>query len=220
MLWSKLIHVSKGSPRSSAYMVLTMQYKHFHVFHEEWLQLPSQCWGMIENKDISFAWWRHQMETFPALLALCAENSWSPVNSPLKGQWRGALMFSLICARINGRVNNREASDLRRYRAHYDVIVMFPQIYAEQELIRLTKCNMWILQYCIFRDIMLKVYTYPFNNSNVGDNDRDGRHLFIALRPSKNWRHLANDIFQCILTEKISLKLVAKVSVDIKSSLV
>ena len=44
----------------------------------------------------------------------------SPVNSPHKGQWRGALMFSLICSRINGWVNNREVSDLRRHRAHYD----------------------------------------------------------------------------------------------------
>ena len=33
-------------------------------------------------------------------------------------------MFTLIFARINGWVNNREAGDLRRYRAHYDVIVM------------------------------------------------------------------------------------------------
>ena len=48
----------------------------------------------------------------------------SPVNSPHKGQRRGALMFSLICAWINGWVNIREAGDLRRYRAHYDVIVM------------------------------------------------------------------------------------------------
>ena len=48
----------------------------------------------------------------------------SRVNSPHKVQWRGALMFSLICARINGWVNNREAGDLRRHRAHYDVIVM------------------------------------------------------------------------------------------------
>ena len=30
----------------------------------------------------------------------------------------------LICVWINGWVNNREAGDLRRYRAHYDVIVM------------------------------------------------------------------------------------------------
>ena len=48
----------------------------------------------------------------------------SPVNSPHKGQWRGALMLCLICAWINGWVNNRETGDLRRHRAHYDVIVM------------------------------------------------------------------------------------------------
>ena len=48
----------------------------------------------------------------------------SPVNFPHKGQWRGALMFSLICAWINAWVNNREAGDLRRYRAHCDVTVM------------------------------------------------------------------------------------------------
>ena len=48
----------------------------------------------------------------------------SPVNSLHKGQWRGALMFSLICVWINDWVNNREAGDLRRYCAHYDVIVM------------------------------------------------------------------------------------------------
>ena len=48
----------------------------------------------------------------------------SPVNSPHKGQWRGALMFSLICTRINDWVNNREAGDLRRHLGHYDVNVM------------------------------------------------------------------------------------------------
>ena len=48
----------------------------------------------------------------------------SPVNSPHKGQWRGALMFSLISAWINGWVNNREAGDLRRHHAHYEVTVM------------------------------------------------------------------------------------------------
>ena len=48
----------------------------------------------------------------------------SSVNSPHKSQWRGPLMFSLICAWINGWVNNRETGDLRRHRTHYDVIVM------------------------------------------------------------------------------------------------
>ena len=54
---------------------------------------------------------------------LCGE--FGPVNSPHKGQCRGPLVFSLICVWINGWVNNREAGDLRRYRAHYDVIAMW-----------------------------------------------------------------------------------------------
>ena len=47
----------------------------------------------------------------------------SPVNSPHKGQWRGALMDSLSSVWINGWINKRKAGDLRRHRAHYDVIV-------------------------------------------------------------------------------------------------
>ena len=78
----------------------------------------------------AFQWWRHQMETFSALLALCAGKSPVPVNSPHKGQWHRALMFSLICAWINGWVNNREAGDLRGHRAHYDVIVIHSGNYA------------------------------------------------------------------------------------------
>ena len=62
------------------------------------------------------------METLSALLALLCRNS--PVNSPHKGQWRGALIFSLICAWTNGSVNSRDPSDLRPHSAHYDVIVM------------------------------------------------------------------------------------------------
>ena len=47
-----------------------------------------------------------------------------PVNSRHKGQWRGALMFSLICAWINDWVNNREAGDLRCHRGYFHVNVM------------------------------------------------------------------------------------------------
>ena len=64
------------------------------------------------------------METISALLALCAGNSPITGDSPHKGQWRGALMFSLIYAWINGWVNNRETGDLRRHRALSDAIVM------------------------------------------------------------------------------------------------
>ena len=51
----------------------------------------------------------------------------SPVNPLHKGQWRGALMFSMTCAWINGWVNNCEIGDLRRHRAHYDVAVMIKE---------------------------------------------------------------------------------------------
>ena len=53
----------------------------------------------------------------------------SSVNSPHKGQLRGALMFYLICTRTNVWVNNRDAGDLRRYRARYDVTLMSTSIY-------------------------------------------------------------------------------------------
>ena len=63
------------------------------------------------------------METFSALLAICAGKS--PVTGDLhKGQWRGALVFSMIFAWINGWVNNGEAGDLRQHRANYNVIVI------------------------------------------------------------------------------------------------
>ena len=73
---------------------------------------------------MDITWWRHQIKTFSALLALCTGNSPVTGESLHKSQWRGALVFSLTCASINDWVNNREAGDLRRYRIHYDVILM------------------------------------------------------------------------------------------------
>ena len=64
--------------------------------------------------------WKHFPRNWPFVRGIHR----SPVNSPHKGQWRRALMFSLISVWINGWVNNREAGDLRCYRPHYDVTVM------------------------------------------------------------------------------------------------
>ena len=64
------------------------------------------------------------METFPRYWPFVRGIHRSPVNSPHKGQWRGALMFSLLCTWINGWVNTSEAGDSRRYRVHYDVIIV------------------------------------------------------------------------------------------------
>ena len=64
--------------------------------------------------------WKHFPRYWPFVRGIHR----SPVNSPHKGQWRGALMFSLVCVWINGWENNREAGDLIRQRSHYDVTVM------------------------------------------------------------------------------------------------
>ena len=94
--------------------------KHIQRDYYRDIQVICANWTLCVLSDIS--WWRHQMEAFSALLALYARHS--PVNSPHKSQWRGDLMFFLIWVWINGSVNSREAGDLRRHRAHYDVIVM------------------------------------------------------------------------------------------------
>ena len=70
-----------------------------------------------------FTIWRHQIEAFPRYWPYVLGTHRWPKNSPHKGQWRGALMFSLICAWMNGWVNNHGAGDWRLHRAHYVVIV-------------------------------------------------------------------------------------------------
>ena len=76
------------------------------------------CFIVVCNDDVIK--WKH----FPCYWPFVRGIHRSPVNSPHKGQWRGAFMFSLICAWINGCVNNHKAGDLRRNSAHYNVTVM------------------------------------------------------------------------------------------------
>ena len=64
--------------------------------------------------------WKHFPRYWPSVRGIHR----SPMNSPLKSQWRGALMFSLICAWTNGWTNHWDARDLRRHGAHYDATVM------------------------------------------------------------------------------------------------
>ena len=92
----------------------------------------SNCIGKSIMDVITYSWhklkvyhddvikWKHFPRYWPFVRGIHRDR-WIPQH---KGQWRGALMFSLICARINGWVNNGEAGDLRRHRAHCDVIVM------------------------------------------------------------------------------------------------
>ena len=90
------------------------------------------------------SWWHDDVikwKHFPRYWPFVRGIHRSSVNSPHKGQWRRALMFSLICARINGWVNNGEAGDLRRHRAHYDVIAM--EIFFPNEMLLLFYFVVW-----------------------------------------------------------------------------
>ena len=87
----------------SLYGVTTLKLKrHFDISHDDVIK------------------WKHFPHYWPFVWGIHR----SPVNSPHKGQWHGALMFSLICVWINGWVNNHEVGDLRPHRAHHDVTVM------------------------------------------------------------------------------------------------
>ena len=97
-------------------------------------RLSKQSWGWwffskrLNNWHASYGRTRLRkiwIWTFSALLALRAG------NSPVTGEFlserqvtRNFDVFFLSAPWINGWVNNREAGDLRRHSAHYDVIAM------------------------------------------------------------------------------------------------
>ena len=91
---------------------------YYHVIITPCFIKPSRCFYHIMSGlgILSISWWRHQMETFSASLALCAGNT--PVTGEFHAQrpvTRSFDGFFFICTWINGWVNNREAGDLRRH---------------------------------------------------------------------------------------------------------
>ena len=67
-------------------------------------------------------WWRHQMETFSALQWSFGEGN-PPVTGGLPSQRQVTRSFEVFFD-PNGWANNRDAVDLRRNSAHYDVTVL------------------------------------------------------------------------------------------------
>ena len=108
---------------------LKMTYLNFHSNHSELIAVQPDWWLwlifvnvhvtpmiiIINNKLHMHTARCHQMGVFSALLDFVRLH---------KGQWWGALMFSLIYAWTNGWVNNRYVGVLRRHRTHYDVTIM------------------------------------------------------------------------------------------------
>ena len=125
--------VPKGSIGAKWPLVQVMATTHY--LNQCWSSLPTHICGtragwvdILPDADILYVHddvikWKH----FPRYWSSVRGIHRSPVNSPHKGQWRGALMFSLICTWIKAWANNGEAGDLRSHRAHDEVTVMVNQ---------------------------------------------------------------------------------------------
>ena len=96
--------------------------------------------------------WKHFPRYWPFMRGIHR----SPVKSPHKGQWSRVLMLSLIYTWRNGWVNTSEAGDLRRHRAHYDVIVMKTQ--TTKEKIRITN---WVTSFMLDKLHVMHLYNVP-----------------------------------------------------------
>ena len=129
-------------------------------------------------------------------------DSTGPVDSPHKGQWRGALLFSLICAWTNGSVNNRDAGDLRRHHAHRDVTVMFPGTYhhpsADEAASSCLQGHGGADFYAI--NAFIKAVQVIFLRTKYCSKGIN------ILRPRQDGRHFSDDIFKCIvLNENVKI---------------
>ena len=120
-----------------------------------WASCQLRGWGVqkhLWHDDVLK--WKH----FPCYSPFVWGIHRSPVNSSHKGQWRGALMFSLICTWINGWVSSCEAGDLRRYCAHYDATVMSSSIL---RALKFSPVNKICIFQCIGEIFCVKFQRYP-----------------------------------------------------------
>ena len=155
--WNKKMHLKMSSaiwrPSCRGLNVLS----HVGVVEIYWHCLPHQHDDIIK--------WKHFPRYWPFVRGIRR----SAVNSPHKGQWRGALMLSLIYAWINNWVNKREAGDLRRHRAHYDVIVMTYAINTLTQYLRQKNYTRKSNSKCfvIFRNISKNSVVKSWSHCNV-----------------------------------------------------
>ena len=84
--------------------------------------------GCVLLSFVATTWWRNQMETFPALLALCDGNPLATGGFPSQRSVTLTYWYFLFDLRLkNGWRNNRCTRDLRCHHAHLNVIVMMYQ---------------------------------------------------------------------------------------------
>ena len=110
------------------YLEMEIRARNWQLYNGQWCHAAVSCYTnghKLYRRHDDVIKWKHFPRNWPFVRGI----DQSPVNFSHKGRWRGALMFSLICALINGWVNSGEAGDLRRYCVHYDIIVMAVENY-------------------------------------------------------------------------------------------
>ena len=107
-----LYKLAWGTEQNSHWMLSWIAY-----CSSKWSQLYLHFYQRLHEDVI-------KRKNFPGYWPCVRGSHLSSVNSPNRGQWRGALLFYFIYAWKKGRVKNREAGDLGRHHAHYDVMVM------------------------------------------------------------------------------------------------
>ena len=152
-------------------------------------------WNLPSNNH---SLWRHQMETFSALLALCVENpsvtSGFPTQRPVTGSFDA--FFDL---RLNGCISNRDAGDLRRHRAYYDVSVMYWYTYiyvCDVNIVHTNIVNRKPLQHMITSLYNFETSFFKQNFSNVLSSLPPGARsnplqwqLWVLLQGRYLWRY-------------------------------
>ena len=135
-----------------------------------------------------------------------------------KGQWRGALMISLICARINGWINNREAGDLRRHRTHYNITVMIQKRISSWNRHATSNHVLYHIGgtgYCHPRDVIIekwwKTQTY-FPSNQFSAYRVDSIDCCLVRRPTQFWNKCSHNPHKRLTRIKIRVKLMLCIS--------
>ena len=110
-LWHRVNRISTTDQSWYSYCILCARTFKFCRSHYD-LYWSCICW----------TWWRHQMETFSSLLAMCGESTGPQWILLTKAS--DAVLWYFLCAWTKGWVNNRDVGDLTRHGARYDVTVM------------------------------------------------------------------------------------------------
>ena len=112
----------------------------------------------------------------------------SPVDSPHKGQWRGALTFFFICAWTNGWANNQDFSDLRHNCAHYgDIVMQFAvaHTYTNKHETR----YQWLGANCVDSCICTGVTTVLFKSSHENKHNTNSYNTLWHGLSLEKWQN-------------------------------